>query len=182
VMKPDEFADRFGLSAGDIQKLRGWLESQGLRVNDVARAGTGSRSAGRRADREGVAHRNFIATSPGGRCTWRTRGAVRPGGHWRGGGRFRGLNDFRPNHRRRCCHRARFFPLHEQRLPLPGAGRSATIYDLQPLYNAGITGAGQTIVVVGESAVLLNDITTFRGYFLLPVNNPKLMLFGPRPV
>src|SRR5262249_48786730 len=36
-LQPEEFADRFGLTQADIAKLRGWLESQGLRVNDVAR-------------------------------------------------------------------------------------------------------------------------------------------------
>ena len=60
-------------------------------------------------------------------------------------------------------------------------GDIATIYDLTPLYNAGITGAGQTIVVAGESDIPIGDIATFRGYWGLPLNNPKVMLFGPDP-
>jgi len=36
-LSPEEYADRFGLSRGDIGKITGWLESRGLKVNDVAR-------------------------------------------------------------------------------------------------------------------------------------------------
>src|SRR5205807_4410867 len=38
----------------------------------------------------------------------------------------------------------------------------ATIYDLTPLYQNGFTGAGQKIVVVGQSDVKLSDIQAFR--------------------
>src|ERR1700733_22292 len=36
-LAPEQFADRFGLSQNDIGKITGWLGSQGLRVNDIAR-------------------------------------------------------------------------------------------------------------------------------------------------
>src|SRR4051794_1054198 len=34
---PEEFADRFGLSAGDIDQVVRWLQSEGLTVRRVAR-------------------------------------------------------------------------------------------------------------------------------------------------
>jgi len=182
-MKPDEFADRFGLSAGDIQKLRGWLESQGLRVNDVARGRHWITFSGTAGQIGKALHTEFHRYLAGGEMhvanAWEPSVPEAIGGVVAG---FRGLNDFRPKPPAPMLSPSAILPHYTSNgYHYLAPGDLATIYDLQPLYNAGITGAGQTIVVVGESAVLLNDITTFRGYFLLPVNNPKLMLFGPRP-
>lgn len=43
-----------------------------------------------------------------------------------------------------------------------------TIYNENPLLNAGITGAGQTIAVIEEVQVAPADVTTFRSLFGLP--------------
>jgi hypothetical protein len=61
----------------------------------------------------------------------------------------------------------------------------ATIYDVLPLWNATpthIDGTGQTIAVVAESNIDLNDVTSFRSFFGL-TNPPKLniLLNGPDP-
>jgi subtilase family serine protease len=58
----------------------------------------------------------------------------------------------------------------------------ATIYNVTPLWNAGIDGTGQTIAIAGTSAIDigetnvtgsngLNDVTTFRTFFDLPTNH-----------
>jgi len=55
----------------------------------------------------------------------------------------------------------------------------ATIYNVIPLWNAGIDGTGQTIAIAGTSDIEVgqtggdgnNDIATFRNYFDLPTNN-----------
>ena len=67
----------------------------------------------------------------------------------------------------------------------------ATIYNVTPLWTAGIDGTGQTIAIAGTSAIDigeangsgapgsgtavdangLNDVTTFRNFFDLPINN-----------
>jgi hypothetical protein len=44
----------------------------------------------------------------------------------------------------------------------------ATIYNVQPLWTAGITGTGQTIAIAGTSEINLSDITTYRSAFGLP--------------
>src|SRR5579872_2223831 len=36
-LTPEQFANRFGASTGDIAKIRAWLENQGLHINDMAR-------------------------------------------------------------------------------------------------------------------------------------------------
>ena len=42
----------------------------------------------------------------------------------------------------------------------------ATIYNILPLWNAGIDGSGQTIAIAGTSSIVLNDVATFRNFFL----------------
>lgn len=39
-LSPDEFADRFGLSASDLETVKAWFEAQGLTVTGIARART----------------------------------------------------------------------------------------------------------------------------------------------
>lgn len=57
----------------------------------------------------------------------------------------------------------------------------ATIYDLLPLWNAGLDGTGQTIAIVGETDINLNDTEDFRAYMGLPVNDPTVLIAGADP-
>ena len=57
----------------------------------------------------------------------------------------------------------------------------AEIYDVQPLWTAGINGTGQTIAIVGETNINIQDVADFRSMFGLPVNNPNIILNGPDP-
>ncbi len=47
----------------------------------------------------------------------------------------------------------------------------ATIYNILPLWNAGITGTGQTIAIVSDSDINPADLTNFRSLFGLPAAN-----------
>jgi len=57
----------------------------------------------------------------------------------------------------------------------------ATIYDVTPLWNAGIDGTGQSIAVIGQSDVVMGDISAFRSAFGLPANAPQKVLAGADP-
>ncbi len=58
----------------------------------------------------------------------------------------------------------------------------ATIYDLNPLYSAGISGAGASIAIVGRSNIVPADVAEFRGYANLPGGPaPTVILDGPDP-
>ena len=56
-----------------------------------------------------------------------------------------------------------------------------TIYDISPLYTAGINGTGMKLVVVGQTDVHMTDITEFRAGFNLPTNNPTVTLVPGSP-
>ncbi|HET9306248.1 MAG TPA: Ig-like domain repeat protein [Candidatus Sulfotelmatobacter sp.] len=59
----------------------------------------------------------------------------------------------------------------------------ATIYDVAPLWTAGINGTGQTIAIVGRTNINPNDATTFWQLFGLtvPANKLQVTLNGPDP-
>lgn len=47
----------------------------------------------------------------------------------------------------------------------------ATLYNLNPLWNASVNGTGQTIAIVGESKLNPQDFVNFRNLFGLPLGN-----------
>jgi hypothetical protein len=53
-----------------------------------------------------------------------------------------------------------------------GPADFATIYNVQPLWNAGIDGTGETIAVISDSNINPLDVSDFRSIFGLPVNPP----------
>ena len=59
----------------------------------------------------------------------------------------------------------------------------AAIYNVLPLWNAtpAIDGTGQTIAIVGQSNIKLQDVRDFRTTFGLPANDPIVVLNGPDP-
>jgi uncharacterized protein (TIGR03437 family) len=179
----EEYADRFGLSRGDIAKIAAWLQSQGLQVNDVARGRhwlTFSGSAGgvgrafhtelHRYLTNGETH-FASATVPS--IPEAFADVIAAVG---------GLDDYD------------LTPAYGKNLqvahPDLTIGNShflspddiAAIYDLQPLYAAGFDGTGQTIAVVGNSDLNMVDIQNFRKNFNLPANPPQTMLVGPDPM
>jgi subtilase family serine protease len=61
-------------------------------------------------------------------------------------------------------------------------GDFATIYNVQPLYNAGLDGTGIKIAVVGQSLIAANNSTTdldaFRAAAGLPKKDPTFVQVG----
>jgi hypothetical protein len=62
-----------------------------------------------------------------------------------------------------------------------GPSDFAKIYNVQPLWDAGIDGTGQTIAIVAETNINLQDVRDFRNAFGLPVNDPQIVLNGEDP-
>jgi len=63
-----------------------------------------------------------------------------------------------------------------------GPGDLATIYDITPLYQSGIDGTGQSLAIVGQTAINTSDITNYRNTFGLPAIKLTLtMVPGSNP-
>jgi subtilase family serine protease len=168
-LTPEQYADRFGLSSNDIQKLTTWLESQGFTIVTVARARNFIVFSGTAAQAETAFQTQIHNFDINGekRFSNITAPSVPAGltGIVTG---IRGLSNFP----------ARSHALHakpDYTEPVSGGnhywiapGDVTTMYDLQPLYTAGITGTGYTLAVIGETDVYLADLNDFRTVFNLP--------------
>jgi uncharacterized protein (TIGR03437 family) len=190
-LSPVEFGDRFGLTANDMSKVVAWLESQGLKVNDVARGRNWITFSGTAGSIGGALHADIhIYLVNGERHFANANDPSIPEALQDVVGGFRGLNDFRPQSMLRMA------PVQPIDTPphagAPGYNNSAgnhflapddlaTIFNIAPLYNAGIDGTGQTLVIAGETDVNMSDLAAFQARFNLPPNLPQLMLFGPDP-
>lgn len=57
----------------------------------------------------------------------------------------------------------------------------ATIYNILPLWNAGIDGTGETIAIVSVSDINPADVDSFRATFGLPAKKLNIIHYGPDP-
>jgi uncharacterized protein (TIGR03437 family) len=180
-LTPEQYADRFGLSQHDLDKISAWLRSEGFSVEYVARG------------------RNWLAfsgTAGQVRATFHTeihRYRVDGEMHFAAAAEpsipaslepvvegFVGLDDFNPKAPMRA------FPANTSS---SGAHTLvpddiATIYDIAKLHQTNINGTningtGQTIAIVGQSNINTSDIAEFRSYFNMPaLNNLPITLYG----
>ena len=183
-LTPEQFADRFGLSAADAAKVADWLRSEGLQVNAVARGRRWITFSGSAASVGNAFHTSFHRFAAKGET--HIANIVAPSipealaGVIAGVG---GLDDYdlRPAYVRSPIAARRRGPDYTfagaEHLLAPGD--IATIYDIKPL---GFDGTGVSIAVIGASDINLQDIRAFQAEFGLPQNDPRLKLTGPDPM
>jgi uncharacterized protein (TIGR03437 family) len=175
-LTPEEYADRFGVSADDLAKLTDWLKSQNLTVTGTARSRNWVSFSGTAPDVEKAFSTEIHEFVVNGETHFSnvTDPSI-PTGLTPVISAIHGLNDFRMH------------PKRGARRPVPNytsAGGNhylapddiAAIYNIRPLYDTGLNGAGQKIVVVGQTQVDLTDIQKFRSDFGLPASDPEVIL------
>ncbi|HEX4347483.1 MAG TPA: protease pro-enzyme activation domain-containing protein [Vicinamibacterales bacterium] len=161
-----QFGQRFGLPQADLTRITTWLTSQGFRIDNVASSGmliefSGNAGQVRRAfgaeihalSVNGDAH---IANMSDPQIPAALAGLVKG---------IVSLHDFRPG--THLHKRAEFqVVIGGNTFEAVSPADLATIYNLNPVFAAGINGAGQTIVVI-EDTLLANvsDVATFRAAF-----------------
>ena len=172
-LTPEEYAQRFGVSQADIDKITQWLQAQGLTIDSIGRGRTSIAVNGTAAQVESAFQTEIHNYAVSGEIHYANASepsvpaafdAVVKG--------IRGLNDFR-------------LKPHRLRLTKPdyttGRGGThylapddlATIYDITALYNQGINGTGQKIAVAGQVQINLADINQFRSSFGLAASDPQ---------
>jgi uncharacterized protein (TIGR03437 family) len=179
-LSPEQFADRFGATADEVATTRQWLESQGLTVVSAARA------------------RNRIAFQGPVRKVEQAFGTRIH--RYQSDGEIHFANATAPSVPEAfanivgsiaCLHDFRLKPHIAQNAAsrfISASGRDylapddvATIYNLNPLYAAGINGTGQKLAVVGQTQVSLTDLQQFRSANGLPPNDPQITLVPGLP-
>ncbi|HUA87764.1 MAG TPA: protease pro-enzyme activation domain-containing protein [Bryobacteraceae bacterium] len=175
-LTPEQYADRFGVSQTDIGAIRQWLESQGFSVIAAARGRTWIAFRGTAAQVEAAFQTEIHNYLVNGEMHYAN--ASEPSVPAALGGvilGIRGLSDFRMKPRLKARNISPMYTSSGGQHYL-APDDIATIYDIGPLYSAGISGTGQTLVIAGQTTINLSDIETFRTQFGLPANNPTTML------
>jgi subtilase family serine protease len=181
-----EIESRFGPAEEDIHTVSAWLESHGFTVNFVYRANgvidfSGPASAIREAfhieihniEVRGVTHIANIRDP-------QIPAALAPAVHG-----VTSMNDFHP-HNNLAIQRKELRQLTAQNGKILALVPDdlATIYDFYPVYKAGFSGKGQTIMVIEDSDLYsTNDWHTFRQTFGLDTRYPfgSLTTIHPQP-
>ena len=183
-LTPDQFAARFGMSDSDLAKVKSWLEAQGFSIDSIARSRNLIRFSGSVAQVEstfatemhhytlsvrGVTETHF-APSTALSLPAALAGVVQA---------VHNLDDFRPHSHaisgKSVTTRPAFTSSQTQNVFF-APGDITTVYDVQKMYNAGYTGTGQTIAIVGQSEVEVSDLEAFQNAAGLTVKDPTILL------
>jgi hypothetical protein len=172
-LTPEQFAARFGMAQADLDKASAWLEQQGFAIERISRGHDRIYFTGTVAQVNGsfattlryynVDGKKHFAASTELSLPAALAGVVLNIGN---------LDDFKPQ------------AMHHKVSPMKpdftsgisgshfvAPGDIATIYNIAPAYQAGWTGHGQSIAIVGQSDVDLTDIQRFQA--AAGVTSPK---------
>jgi hypothetical protein len=179
----EQFGDQFGMSQQDIDKVTAWLQSQGFTVDKVADSRNAIRFSGSVTSAEQAFHTQIHKYIVNGESHFANATQVSLPSAFAGTvSHIAGLADFKPKPRYvRAAAGQATGATAQFTSGISGGhylapGDFAVIYDVNPLYTAGSTGTGQTIGIMGQTDIVMADITDFRAAAGLPVNNPTVFL------
>jgi hypothetical protein len=196
---PEEFGARFGASDQDIKAVTSWLQSHGLRVLEVSPGRNIIQFSGTAAQVEAALRTPIHSFTVRGEQHWAN--ASEPQIPAALTDIVAGVNTLHSFHKRPMSHKVGMFSRSNatgevKRLHADftfDSGQScggfstsgcfavgptdfATIYNVLPLWNAGIDGTGETIAIVGDSNINPADPVNFRSIFGLPANPPHVII------
>jgi hypothetical protein len=202
-LTPQQFGQQFGPSDQDVQTITNWLQSHGFTINGVSNGRTVIEFSGTAGQVRDAFHTEIHHYTVNGADHFANSSDPQiPSALTPVVAGIESLNDF-PRHAMyhaagvmtRSSVKSATQPLYPLftlggECGVPGVGcygvgpyDFATIYDVLPLWNASspIDGTGQTIAIIGETDINLQDVQSFRSYFGLPPNNPTVIVNGPDP-
>jgi hypothetical protein len=162
-----QLGERFGVSPLDMDRVTDWLGAHGFRVDGVMTNGLVIEFSGTAGQVREAFHTQIhnlevkgkphIANMSDPEIPAAMAGVVKG---------IHALHNFMP-HSMRAAHPEFTLPLSTgPPLYIVAPADLATIYNLNPAFSAGITGAGQTVAVIGDSGLRNpGDWTTFRNNF-----------------
>lgn len=173
-LTPDEFAANFGIADSDISKVSDWLKQQGFTIDGVARSKNRITFSGTVAQ----VNSNFgtelhYYSIAGGKRYAPSRDISLPSALAEVVESVANLSSFRPRPHVRF---RKNFTSSQSGSHFLTPKDIDTIYDVTKAYNAGYTGAGQSVAIVGQSEVSASDIENFQTAAGLTVKDPTLVL------
>src|SRR5215475_14901064 len=169
-LTPEQFADRFGMSRADMDKIVGWLRAQGFVIEDVAPSRLWITFAGNARQVESAFKTEIHHYVVNG--TSHYANAIEPAVPDALADVVLGLQSL---------HNFRVKPrFHSRKAKFTSSITGnhflvpddlTTIYDIKKAYSTGIDGTGRTLAVMGQTDIFLSDIETFRSLSGLPAND-----------
>ena len=185
-LTPEEFGAKFGPAPEDLAAVSGWLASHGFTVEEVAKSGTWINFSGDVSKVERTFKTHIKDVTVGGRLYHANEsdpsiprglsdlvsGIVTlhnvPRQPKNTGAKQFASNDAVPNYTSGSSHYL-------------APGDFATIYDVKPLYSAGVDGTGQSIAIAGRTHPAAGNWSSFRSTMGLPANAPQVIVNGTDP-
>jgi subtilase family serine protease len=180
-LTPDDFGARFGLGDSDIAKVQSWLEKHGFTVESVSRSKNRISFSGTVEQVEAAFGTEMHYYKVNGETHFApSRDVSVPAALSSVVETVTNLSTFRPKSHisSRGPRRAISpdFTSNQSGNHFLTPNDVATIYDINPAHKAGYNGAGQSIAVVGQSAIVLSDIEHFQTAAGFAVKDPTLVL------
>ncbi|GAC1505675.1 MAG: hypothetical protein NVS1B11_03830 [Terriglobales bacterium] len=190
-LTPMQFGQQFGVSDTDIRTVTSWLQSHGFQVAKVAAGRNVIEFSGNAGQVQQTFHTSIHKFIVNGKEHWANDvdpqipsalGTVVAGVHT--------LHNFfkKPMIRVGPKVPVRFTPGTSPQVTFSnptfhalGPQDYATIYNINPVTQAGTNGSGITIALVGRSDINLQDVLDFRALFGLSGNYPQVIQDGNSP-
>lgn len=182
-LTPDEFGVRFGMRDVQLHQVDAWLNANGFAIDEVPAGRRFVEFSGTAGQISNAFHTaihyyrvngvTYVANAQDPQIPAELRGVVEG---------VLSLNDFA-----RVSQVAPLRPMAARAEYSAGATHRlfpadfATIYDLNPLYNAGTNGSGTAIAIAGRSNIELSDVASFRSNAGLEPNIPSVIVDGDDP-
>jgi subtilase family serine protease len=193
-LTPEEFGKQFGPSDQDIAAIQTWLSGHGFNVVKVNPGKLTMEISGSVAQLRSAFHTQIHKYEVNGETHYANASDPKiPSALAQVVGGFASLNNFRPRSYAHKLGSASFDAKTHESKPQWTYGTSssenfvlspqdyAVQYDLTPLWNNNIKGAGQTIAIVNESNINVALVNQFRSLFGLPYNPPQIIIDGNDP-
>jgi pseudomonalisin len=181
-LTPEEYGKRFGITDADLADVTDWLNRRGLTIDEIAPGRGWMNISGSVADVERAFNTSIHDYKVNGK-TYHANNKD-PEVPRALAGLIGGVATLHNFPKVSMSH-----DRHPVAMPEYTSGTShyvapadfATIYNLNPLYSAGINGSGQTVAIVGRTDIALADVQYFRSFFGLPANDPVFVHNGTDP-
>ena len=179
-LTPDQFAARFGMAQADLDQVQNWLLQQGFSVDWVARSRTMIRFSGTVSQAEqAFSTQLHYYNTDGARFFAPSTDLTVPAALAPVVLAVRNLDNFRPKAQvivNKTIQARPAFTSSQSGHVFWAPGDIAKMYDVGPVYSAGYNGAGQSIAVVGQSAITVSDVEHFQTASGLTVKDPTMVL------
>jgi subtilase family serine protease len=197
-LTPEQFGEQFGPADADIESADGWLSSHGFRVSRVTKSKRMIEFSGTAGQLRKAFHTQIHEYNVKGETHYANASELKIPAAL--AGLVRGvspLNNFRAQPQLKVEGKALYSRNTKKTTPewtSPNQYGTAnpyeftvapedfvTQYDLAPLYQAGVTGTGQTIGIINESNIDLSLVQAYQGLFGIAGTTPQVVIDGDDP-